>query len=93
MNLKRFYKSKIILTLLILSLNNTFAQDNPYEVFGHTSKVVYETKVSEYLAVKNSNSSSKTKSIAINFEDRIILFLGDKNTILKTFKIEPEQLL
>jgi hypothetical protein len=86
-------KSKIIFALLILNLNNTFAQDNPYEVFGHTSKVVYETKVTEYLTVKNSNSSSKIKSIAFNFEDRVILFLGDKDTILKTLKIEPEQLL
>jgi hypothetical protein len=86
-------KSKIILALLILSFSYAFAQDNPYEVFGHTSKVVYETKVSEYLTIKNNDTTSITKSIAFNFEDRVILFLGDKDTILKAFKIEPEQLL
>jgi hypothetical protein len=93
MNLKRVYKSKIILALLILRLSNTFAQDNPYEVFGHTSKVVYETKVSEYLMVKNSDNASLIKSIAFNIEEGLVLFLGDKDTILSSQIIQPEQLL
>jgi hypothetical protein len=86
-------KLKIILSILILGYINVVAQDKPYDVFGHNSTVIYETKVSEYLTVKNSDTTSISKSIAFNIEEGLVLFLGEKDTILNSLIIKPEQLL
>lgn len=86
-------RNYIILALLILSFSNAFTQENPYEIFGHESKVKYETKISEYLTVKNTDTNSATKSMVFNMDEEVIIFLGNNDTILKTVKIKPEQLL
>lgn len=86
-------RNYIILALLILSFNNGFAQDNPYDVFGHESKVKYETKLSEYLTVKNTDTNSATKFMVFNMNEGVIFLIGNNDTILKSIKIEPEKLL
>ena len=86
-------KNYIILALLILTNYSIFAQENPYEVFGHESKVKYETKISEYLTVKNTDTNSATKSMVFNMDEGVILFLGNNDTIIKSVIIQPEQLL
>lgn len=86
-------RNYIILALLILSFSNAFTQENPYEIFGHESKVKYETKISEYLTVKNTDTNSVTKSMVFNMDEGVILFLGNNDTIIKSVIIQPEQLL
>lgn len=86
-------RNYIILALLILSFSNAFTQENPYEIFGLESKVKYETKISEYLTVKNTDTNSAIKSMVFNMDEEVIIFLGNNDTILKTVKIKPEQLL
>ncbi len=83
---------KIIL-ILILTNYIIFAQENPYEVFGHESKVKYETKISEYLTVKNTDTNSATKSMVFNMDEGVILFIGNNDTIIKSVIIQLEQLL
>jgi hypothetical protein len=69
------------------------AQDNPYAVFGHETKVKYATPVSDYLLIKNADAASLTKTLAFNFKTGFVLFLDEKDSILTQTKIEPTQLL
>ena len=86
-------KIKIILSVIMLGCFSVFAQDNPYEIFGHKTNVVYETRVSEYLYIKNRDTTSITKAIAFNIDEGVVLFLGNKDSILSIVEISPEQLL
>ena len=86
-------KLKIILSLAIFGSFAAVAQDNPYEVFGHKSKVVYETKVSDLFKVMNNDVNSRTKALAFNIEEGYVLFLGSNDSILNKIKVQPDQLL
>ena len=68
------------------------AQDNPYAIFGHESKVTYETTVKEYLYILNSDTSSNTYAMAFNFDEGQVLFLDKKDSIIDQVTIEPNQL-
>lgn len=84
---------KIALTLLTVGLAlTTKAQDNPYEIFGHESKVTYETSVKEYLYILNSDTTSNTYAMAFNFDEGQVLFLDKTDSIIDQVKIEPNQL-
>lgn len=85
---------QIALTLLTLGFALTIkAQDNPYEIFGHESKVTYETKISDLFIINNSDTTSNFKSIAFNVEEGYVLFISKNDSVLKKSKISPEQLL
>lgn len=83
------------ITLVLLTVGFVFtakAQDNPYEIFGHESKVTYETTVKEYLYILNSDTSSTTYAMAFNFDEGKVLFLDKNDSIIDQVKIEPNQL-
>lgn len=83
------------ITLALLTIGFVFtakAQDNPYEIFGHESKVNYETTVKEYLYILNSDTSSTTYAMAFNFDEGQVLFLDKNDSITDRLKIEPNQL-
>ncbi|NMD00134.1 MAG: hypothetical protein GYA62_10485 [Bacteroidales bacterium] len=84
---------KIILSLALFGSFAAVAQDNPYEIFGQKSNVVYETKVSDLFKVKNNDVNSQTKALAFNIEEGYVLFLGEKDSVLSKVKVEPDQLL
>ena len=87
-------KTKIILIILSFIYVVSNAQNNnPYEEFGQKTNVVYESKVTEFLYIKNKDTLSQTKVIAFNFEKNVVLCFGKNDTILGEVKIEPEQLL
>lgn len=84
---------KIALTLLTIGFALSIkAQDNPYEIFGHESKVTYETTIKEYLYILNSDTTSNTYAMAFNFDEGQILFLDKNDSIINQVKIEPNQL-
>ena len=86
-------KSNIILSLAIFGSFEAIAQDNPYEIFGHKSKVVYETNIAELLKIKNNDNASAVKALAFNIEEGYVLFLGNNDSILSQVKIQPDRLL
>ena len=88
-----YIRLKIILSVIMLGCFSAFAQDNPYEIYGHKSNVVYETRVSDYLYIKNKDTISLTKAIAFNIDEGVVLFLGRNDTVLSKVKMQPEQLL
>lgn len=84
---------QIALTLLTLGLALILkAQDNPYEIFGHESKVTYEMSIKEYLYILNSDTTSNTSAMAFNFDVGQVLFLDKNDSIIDHVNIEPNQL-
>lgn len=88
--MKRFYflLFSSLFHLLALSQNS-----DPYKQFGYTSKVKYQSTVSELLHIKNPETHSATKAIAFAMQEGYVLFLGTNDTIIKALKVEPERLL
>jgi len=87
-------KANILLSFIVISSFATNAQNNnPYEVFGYQSKVVYETKTSDLFIIKNKDVKSSTKAIAFNIDEGSVLFLGLNDSILSKIKVQPDQLL
>lgn len=85
-------KTKLVLTILILGSFAANAQ-NPYEVFGYTSKVKYETPVTDMLYIKNSDTTSEVKALAFDIENNKVKLLGLNDSLLKEVNIEADQLL
>ncbi|WKZ76304.1 MAG: hypothetical protein QY303_05265 [Vicingaceae bacterium] len=85
-------KKTLFLLIGLLLGATVFSQNNPYAIFGHQSKVVYETKIKEYLYILNSDTTSSTYALAFNFEDGQVLFLDKTDSILSQVKIDPSQL-
>jgi hypothetical protein len=84
---------QIALTLLTVGFSLTIkAQDNPYKIFGHESKVTYETSIKEYLYILNSDTTSNTYAMAFNFDEGQVLFLDKNDSIIDQVKVEPNQL-
>lgn len=87
-------RQKICLLIALVSIVQiSNAQDNPYEVFGHKSKVEYKTQLYEYLVVKNSDTTAIIRSIAFNLESGAVLMLNEKDSILSINKLEPNNIL
>lgn len=84
---------QITLLLALFGSFAAFAQNNPYEIFGQSSNVVYETKVSDLFSVTNNDTNSHIKALAFNIEEGYVLFLGEKDSILSKVKVAPDQLL
>lgn len=84
---------KIVLALITFGFAFTAqAQDNPYEIFGHETKVTYETSVKDYLYIENNDTSSITQAIAFDFENGKVLFLDKTDSIIGKISIDPSQL-
>lgn len=87
-------KTKILLTLLAISSFAANAQnDNPYQVFGHKSKVIYEETKEDYLRIANSNTNDSVKFIVFNFSNRTVQLLDLNDSVTQTLPIESERLL
>lgn len=85
---------KITLTFIVVIgfIFCTKAQYSPYEIFGHKSKVTYETHVKEYLYILNSDISSTIYAVAFNFSEGLVLFLTKSDSVINQVEIEPNQL-
>lgn len=85
---------KIALTLLTIGFASFGqAQDNPYEIFGYTSKVEYPQNKIDFLKIKNSDSSGIYKSMIIDFENNLVQLLGANDSIIDNIAIKPNSIL
>lgn len=80
--------------LFILSINNVFAQNNnPYKIFGYSSKVNYDAKDNDLLYIKNWDTASPIKAMAFNIANSCVVVFGNNDSILDRHLIKPEQIL
>lgn len=89
-------KQQILFSILLLFSVTVFSQDtgkDPYAIFGHKSSTKYETRVEELLYIKNSDSTSKIKSMLFDMSKGVALILGANNKIIDTVQIKKEQIL
>lgn len=86
-------RTTIIIISLLLASTSFGQNSNPYKIFGHNSKVRYETKIDELLYIKNWDSTSFIKAMAFNLEKHCVILIGKNDSILNTQLIKPEQLL
>jgi hypothetical protein len=83
-----------LLLLLILSNVIAFGQaQDPYEMFGHKSSVVYETPITELLYIRNKDTNSNIKALAFDVRHNVVKLLGNNDTTLEEIKIEASQVL
>lgn len=83
-----------LLLITVISSAIAFGQNSdPYKQFGHTSKVKYQSTVSELLYIKNPDTTAIAKAIAFDIENGYVFFLGVKDTIIEKLKVEPEKIL
>lgn len=87
-------KKLLYLIILLVISSISFGQNSdPYKIFGHTSKVKYETRVDELLYIKNWDTASPIKAMAFNIEKKCVLVIGKNDSILDRQLIKPEQIL
>lgn len=86
-------KSIKALSIGILLSNMLAAQDNPYAIFGHETKVTYETTTKDLFRVNNQDTTNAIKVLAFNYEQGYVLFLGENETRLDSVLLKPEQIL
>lgn len=85
-------KTKLVITILMLGSFAANAQ-NPYEVFGYTSKVTYEDRKPDLFRVNNCDTISKVKTLAFDFEKRLIYLLDKNDSTLGETIIDDKKLL
>lgn len=66
---------------------------DPYKIFGHTSKVKYETTLTELLYIRNPDTNAVAKALAFDVQNGIVFFLGKQDTIIEKLKVQPEKIL
>lgn len=86
-------KKTLFLFIGLLLGATAFSQKNPYAIFGHETKVQYDTTTRDFFVISNADTTSDIKHLTFNFEDGYILFLGLNDTILEIVQIKPEQML
>lgn len=84
------------ITLVLITIGFVFtakAQDNPYEIFGYTSKVEYPQNEIDQLRIKNSDTTGTYKNLVIDFENNLVQLLGTNDTIIDNIVIKPNSTL
>jgi hypothetical protein len=82
-------KNLFLIVVILLATIITKAQNNPYEIFGHTSNVVYETPLNQYLYIINTDTTSQIHALVFIPEESAILFLNKEQNIIAESTIEP----
>jgi len=81
-----------LLVILLLLYNLIFGQDNPYQLFGQTTKVEYKITLTDLFRVKNIDTTSNLKYVAFDFEKGNIFCVGKNDSVINTLSVEPERL-
>lgn len=85
-------KKYAFLILVTILCNGLKAQDNPYEVFGYKTNVVYETPITEYLYIINTDTSTNIHAIVFVAEKNIAMVLNRQDSIIACIEIKPDEL-
>lgn len=81
-------KTKILFSLLAISSFAANAQNNnPYEIFGHKKTVNYIDK--DLFTLDNPDSTSLTKKMVYNSEERKLYLYGVDNSLLHSYNVLP----
>ncbi len=83
----------LVFSLCTACIPGKAQSSNPYEIFGHTSNVTYETPVTEFLYIKNKDTSSNVKAMALDAENGYAMLLNKDDVILEKVKLQPEHML
>ncbi len=87
-------KKATLLLILIFAVAGTYAQnDDPYAIFGHKSAVKYESKVRDFLYIKNTDTCSNIKAIALDAGSGKIFLLGTDDCVIQSYDVEPTEIL
>lgn len=89
-------KKQILLAVLVFGVLSVFAQDtgnDPYKMFGHKSSTKYDTKISELLNIKNTDTTSKITALAFDIDNGYVLLFDKTNAIVRKDKISQEEIL
>lgn len=82
-------KKTLFLLIGLLLGATAFSQNNPYAIFGHETKVQYETTTRDLFTILNKDTASDVKKLIFHFENEQILLVGIDDTILDVVKIQP----
>jgi len=85
-------KKYAILILVTILCYGAKAQNNPYEVFGYKTNVVYETPITEYLYIINTDTSTNIHAIVFIAEKNIAMVLNRQDSIIACVEIKPDEL-
>lgn len=85
-------KKYAVLILVSILCYGIKAQDNPYEVFGYKTNVVYETSITEYLYIINTDTSTNIHAIVFIAEKNIAMVLNRQDSIIACVNIKPDEL-
>ncbi|MBW7867008.1 MAG: hypothetical protein H3C31_01650 [Brumimicrobium sp.] len=81
-------KTKLVLTILMLGSFAANAQnDNPYAIFGQKTTVNYIDN--DLFTLYNSDSTSITKKIVYNSEERKLYLFGANDVLLHSYNVLP----
>lgn len=86
---------KLQLTLLagLLSLVLMAQDNNPYEVFGHTSTVEYKTsQPKDVFLVENTQEDSYVKALRFDFKNGLITFLDKNHLAVSCIELDKNQM-
>lgn len=86
-------KISLIAFIAVTSFAAFSQNGDPYSQFGHTSKVKYQSTVSELLYINNPDTTAIAKAIAFDIENGFVFFLGSEDTIIERLKVSPEKIL
>lgn len=85
-------KKTIFIFLIIGGIFTAKAQDNPYDIFGYDSKVIYEKTVNDDWLILNPDTSSPVYAMVFNFELGRISLLDKNDRIVEQIKMVSNQL-
>lgn len=83
----------LVFSLCIACIQGNAQNSSPYEIFGHVSNVTYEMPVTEFLYIKNKDTSSDVKAMALDAENGYAVLLNKDDVILEKVKLQPEHML
>ena len=78
-------------TCIIATL--TYGQDNPYALFGYKAKPQPKPSMVDIYKVTNHDPQSKIRSMIVNREDKVIKFLDEKDSVLRTVSYTDQDIL
>ena len=86
---------KVLLSVILVftvAVANSQNED-PYAIFGHKSAVNYKSSVRDFLYIKNTDTCSDIKAIALDAGNGKIFLLGTDDCVIQIYDVEPTDIL
>jgi hypothetical protein len=89
LKMKKLMLLALCCTVTILS----YAQENPYAIFGYKPKVQPKPSPIDIYKVTNHDPKSNVRYMIVNHEDKVIKLLDDRDSVIKTISYTNEDIL